>query len=282
MVSAPVLHVNADDPEAVVFCAGLALDFRQQFGKDVVIDLVCYRRHGHNEADEPAATQPLMYQVIRKHKTPRELYAERLVAEGVVDADAAKAIVDTYRDKLDNGKVATELADAKPQDYDLTIDWEPYLTGTVNDAVDTTVKPAKLKALAKRINDIPADVTLHPRVAKIYEDRRKMATGELPATGARREPRLRHPAPGAAACASSARRGPRHFFHRHAVLHDQKSDVDYLPLQQLVKNPEDATIIDSLLRGSGDGVEYGYSTSEPHTLCIWEAQFGDFANGRRW
>ncbi len=282
MVGAPVLHVNADDPEAVVFCAELALDFRQQFGKDVVIDLVCYRRHGHNEADEPAATQPLMYQVIRKHKTPRELYAERLATEGVVDVDTAKSIVDTYRDKLDNGKVTTELADAKPQDYDLTIDWEPYLSGTINDAVDTTVKPAKLKALAKQINDIPADVTLHPRVAKIYEDRRKMAAGELPgdwgfaenlayATLLDQGSRLR-------LVGQDAGRGT--FFHRHAVLHDQKSDVDYLPLQQLVKNPEDATIIDSLL--SEEAVmafEYGYSTSEPHTLCIWEAQFGDFANG---
>ncbi|TDK22498.1 2-oxoglutarate dehydrogenase E1 component [Luteimonas aestuarii] len=282
MVGAPVVHVNADDPEAVVFCAELAFDFRQKFGKDVVIDLVCYRRHGHNEADEPAATQPLMYQVIRKHKTPRELYAARLVEEGVVDADGAKAVVDAYRDKLDNGEVTTELADTKPQDYDLTIDWEPLLAGTLSNKVDTTVKPAKLKALAKQINDIPADITLHPRVAKIYEDRRKMAAGEQPgdwgfaenlayATLLDEGDRLR-------LVGQDAGRGT--FFHRHAVLHDQKTDIDYLPLQQLVKTPEDATIIDSLL--SEEAVmafEYGYSTSEPGTLCIWEAQFGDFANG---
>jgi 2-oxoglutarate dehydrogenase E1 component len=282
MVGAPVLHVNADDPEAVVFCAELAFDFRQRFGKDVVIDLVCYRRHGHNEADEPAATQPLMYQKIRKHPTPRELYAQRLADEGVVDAEGAKAVVDAYRDKLDRGEVTTDLADSKPHQYDLTIDWEPYLGGTLSDPVDTTVKAAKLKALAKRINDIPGDVTLHPRVAKIYEDRRKMATGAQPgdwgfaenlayATLLDEGSRLR-------LVGQDAGRGT--FFHRHAVLHDQKSDVDYIPLQQLVDNPEDATIIDSLL--SEEAVmafEYGYSTSEPHTLCIWEAQFGDFANG---
>ena len=282
MVGAPVFHVNGDDPEAVVFVAKLAYEFRQQFRKDVVIDLVCYRRHGHNEADEPAATQPLMYQVIRKHPTPRELYAARLAEEGVVDADTAKAVVETYRDKLDNGRVTTELADTKPQDYDLTIDWEPLLAGKLGDAVDTTVAPDTLGALARRINDIPAEVTLHPRVAKIYEDRRKMAAGELPADWGFAEnlayatlldegDRLR-------LVGQDAGRGT--FFHRHAVLHDQKTDVDYLPLQQLVKTPEDATIIDSLL--SEEAVmafEYGYSTSEPRTLCIWEAQFGDFANG---
>ena len=282
MVGAPVLHVNADDPEAVVFCAELALDFRQQFGKDVVIDLVCYRRHGHNEADEPAATQPLMYQAIRKHKTPRELYAERLSAEGVVSAEQAKEIVDRYRDKLDNGEVTAELADSKPADYDLTIDWEPYLGGKLTDAVDTTVASARLKSLAVAINEVPADVTLHARVARIYDDRRKMAAGELPgdwgfaenlayATLLDEGGKLR-------LVGQDSGRGT--FFHRHAVLHDQKSDTDYIPLQKLVKNPEDATIIDSLL--SEEAVmafEYGYSTSEPGTLDIWEAQFGDFANG---
>ncbi|MDH5833807.1 2-oxoglutarate dehydrogenase E1 component [Luteimonas kalidii] len=282
MVGAPVLHVNADDPEAVVFCAELAYDFRQQFGKDVVIDLVCYRRHGHNEADEPAATQPLMYQIIRKHKSPRELYAARLNDDGVVDADAARAIVDAYRDRLDSGEVTTELADSKPDDYDLTIDWEPYLAGKLTDEVDTRVDAGKLASLAKRINDIPEDVSLHARVAKIYEDRRKMAAGELPgdwgfaenlayATVLDEGNRLR-------LVGQDSGRGT--FFHRHAVLHDQKSDIDYIPLQQLVKNPEDATIIDSLL--SEEAVmafEYGYSTSEPGTLDIWEAQFGDFANG---
>ncbi|MEZ0470235.1 2-oxoglutarate dehydrogenase E1 component [Luteimonas salinilitoris] len=282
MVGAPVLHVNADDPEAVVFCMELAYAFRQQFGKDVVVDLVCYRRHGHNESDEPAATQPLMYQSIRKHKTPRELYTARLIEAGVVAEDEAKAIVDGFRDKLDAGEVTTELADANPDDYDLTIDWSPYLSGRVDDPVDTRVPADKLQALAKVINEIPDDVSLHARVAKVYEERRKMAAGEIPgdwgfaenlayATLLDEGHKLR-------LVGQDSGRGT--FFHRHAVLHDQNSGEDYIPLQQLVKNPEDATIIDSLL--SEEAVmafEYGYSTSEPGTLDIWEAQFGDFANG---
>ncbi len=282
MVGAPVLHVNADHPEAVVFCAELAYDFRQQFGKDVVIDLVCYRRHGHNEADEPAATQPLMYQVIRKHKTPRELYTDQLEHEGVISAADAKGIVDSYRDKLDAGEVTTELATGRAADYDLTIDWDPYLAGRLSDTLDTSVSLEKLQALATRINTIPDDVVLHPRVAKIYDDRRRMTAGELPgdwgfaenlayATLLDAGNRLR-------LVGQDSGRGT--FFHRHAVLHDQKTGDDYIPLQHLVKDPEDATIIDSLL--SEEAVmafEYGYSTSEPGTLCIWEAQFGDFANG---
>jgi 2-oxoglutarate dehydrogenase E1 component len=280
MVGAPVLHVNGDDPEAVVFCAELAFDFRQRFGKDVVIDLVCYRRHGHNEADEPAATQPLMYQAIRAHKTTRELYADRLAAAGLLKDGEAQKVVDDYRDKLDAGEVTTELATVKPDEF--TIDWSEYLSGKLSDPVDTTVKRATLDRLAKAINTVPAEIVLHPRVAKIYDDRRRMAAGEQPgdwgfaenlayATLLDEGHKLR-------LVGQDSGRGT--FFHRHAVLHDQKTDTHYLPLQQLVKNPEDATIIDSLL--SEEAVmafEYGYATADPDTLDIWEGQFGDFANG---
>ena len=280
MVGAPVLHVNGDDPEAVVFCANLAYDFRQQFKKDVVIDLVCYRRWGHNEADEPAATQPLMYQVIRAHKTPRELYATKLESDGVIQAGEAQALVDGFRNKLDSGEVTTELATPKPDE--LAIDWSAYLSGKVTDPVVTRVKRSALDQAAKIINTIPAGVTLHPRVAKIYEDRVKMTRGELPgdwgfaenlayATLLSEGHRLR-------LVGQDAGRGT--FFHRHAILHDQKTDSYYVPLRQLVEDPDDATIIDSLL--SEEAVmafEYGYSTTDPGTLDIWEAQFGDFANG---
>ncbi|GAB3303381.1 2-oxoglutarate dehydrogenase E1 component [Luteimonas notoginsengisoli] len=280
MVGAPVLHVNGDDPEAVVFCAELAFDFRQRFGKDVVIDLVCYRRHGHNEADEPAATQPLMYKTIRAHKTTRELYAQRLAAAGTLAEGDAQKIVDDYRDTLDAGKVTTELATVTPDEF--TIDWSTYLSGKLSDPVDTTVVRAKLDELAHAINTIPDEIVLHPRVAKIYEDRRKMAAGEQPgdwgfaenlayATLLDEGHKLR-------LVGQDSGRGT--FFHRHAVLHDQKSDAQYLPLQQLVENPEDAIVIDSLL--SEEAVmafEYGYSTADPDTLDIWEGQFGDFANG---
>ncbi|MDH5829925.1 2-oxoglutarate dehydrogenase E1 component [Luteimonas sp. M1R5S18] len=282
MVGAPVFHVNADDPDAVVFVAKMAYEFRQQFRKDVVIDLVCYRRHGHNEADEPAATQPLMYQTIRKHPTTRELYARRLEQDGVLDAAGIKALVDSYRDKLDAGEVTTELAGSKPEDYELTIDWSKYLTGNLYDAVDTRVKPSTLAELAKAINTIPEGVHLHARVAKIYEDRRRMSAGELPGDWGFAEnlayATLLAEGHGLRLVGQDAGRGT--FFHRHAILHDQKTDSYYLPLRQLVDSPEQCTIIDSLL--SEEAVmafEYGFSTTDPNTLDIWEGQFGDFANG---
>ena len=280
MIGAPVFHVNGDDPDAVMFVAKLAYEFRQQFKKDVVIDLVCYRRWGHNEADEPAATNPVMYQTIRKHKTTRELYAAQLESEGVIQADAGKALVDGYRDKLDSGEFTTEVATRKPDEF--AIDWSKYLSGKLTDAVDTTVKRGALDQLAKIINTIPAGVELHPRVAKIYDDRQKMASGEQAgdwgfaenlayATLLAEGHKLR-------LVGQDAGRGT--FFHRHAILHDQKTDSYYLPLRQLVENPDDATVIDSLLSEEAVmGFEYGYSTTDPNALCIWEAQFGDFANG---
>ncbi|WCF29036.1 2-oxoglutarate dehydrogenase E1 component [Xylella fastidiosa] len=280
MIGAPVFHVNGDDPDAVVFVAQLAYEFRQQFKKDVVIDLVCYRRWGHNEADEPAATQPVMYQTIRKHKTTRELYATKLEAEGVIAAGEAKAMVDDYRAKLDSGKFTTELASKHTDEF--VIDWSKYLSGKLEDTVKTSVKRQTLNKLAALINTIPTTVELHPRVAKIYEDRIKMAAGEQPcdwgfaenlayATLLAEGHKLR-------LVGQDAGRGT--FFHRHAILHDQKTDSYYLPLHQLVSNPDDATVIDSLLSEEAVmGFEYGYSTTDPNTLCIWEAQFGDFANG---
>ncbi|MHC6217637.1 2-oxoglutarate dehydrogenase E1 component [Stenotrophomonas acidaminiphila] len=284
MVGAPVLHVNGDDPEAVVFAAQLAYDFRQQFHKDVVIDLVCYRRWGHNEADEPAITQPLMYQVIRKHKTTRELYAEKLEAAGVIPANGGKALVDAYRDKLDSGEVTTELAQVEktPPTSKLYVDWPKLLAGKLSDPVSTQVPMAELARLARLINTIPEGVELHSRVAKVYDDRRRMAAGEIPGDWGFAEnlayATLLDQGHGLRLVGQDVGRGT--FTHRHAILHDQKTDAYYLPLRQLVQSPEQATIIDSLL--SEEAVmayEYGFSTTDPNTLCIWEGQFGDFANG---
>jgi 2-oxoglutarate dehydrogenase E1 component len=280
MVGAPILHVNGDDPEAVVFCAQLAFDFRQRFRKDVVIDLVCYRKHGHNEADEPAATQPLMYQNIRARKSPRELYAESLAERGVVTADQAKAMVDTYRSKLEQGAVTVELAAGVNDEF--AVDWGPWLKGQLKDPVATGVLRAELDQLAVAINTPAASLSLHPRVAKIYEDRRKMAAGELAmdwgyaenlayATLIKDGFKLR-------LVGQDAGRGT--FFHRHAVLHDQKSGDAIMPLRELTSSPSDVTIIDSLLSEEAVmGFEYGYATADPTTLTIWEGQFGDFANG---
>ena len=280
MVGAPVLHVNGDDPEAVVFCAQLALDFRQTFGKDVVIDLVCYRRHGHNEADEPAATQPLMYQNIRARKTTRELYADRLIADGVLDAAQAKALVDGYRKKLDDNVVTTGTT--APAADAVTVDWSPYLGGTLSRATDTGLPAERLSRLAAVVAHVPDGAVLHPRVAKIYEDRARMAAGEQPADWGFAENlayatlidegyRLR-------LVGQDAGRGT--FFHRHAVVHEQKTGEALMPLRALASNPEHVTVIDSLL--SEEAVmafEYGYASADPATLVIWEGQFGDFANG---
>ena len=284
MISAPVFHVNGDDPEAVVFAAQLAYDFRQQFKKDVVIDLMCYRRWGHNEADEPSITQPLMYQVIRKHKTTRELYAAQLEGAGVIDAGAGKALVDSFRDRLDAGEVTTELADLgkTPSTSKLFVDWGKYLAGNLSDEISTAIGTDKLKALAQNITTVPAEVKLHSRVAKVYDDRRKMAAGEQPADWGFAEnlayATLLDEGYGLRLVGQDVGRGT--FTHRHAILHDQNTDAYYLPLRQLVDNPSKATVIDSLL--SEEAVmayEYGFSTTDPNTLCIWEGQFGDFANG---
>jgi 2-oxoglutarate dehydrogenase E1 component len=280
MVGAPILHVNGDDPEAVVFCTQLAFDFRQAFKKDVVIDLVCYRKHGHNEADEPAATQPLMYQVIRTLKSTRELYAERLVAAGVVSAAQAKSEVDDYRNRMDRGEGVVELVSGVVDEF--AVDWSPYLHGNLDSATDTHVSPESLLRLATQINALPERIKPHARVARIYEDRRRMYAGELPmdwgfaenlayATLLREGYKLR-------LVGQDAGRGT--FFHRHAVVHDQQGGEAWMPLRELVNNSTHATIIDSLL--SEEAVmafEYGYATADPTTLNIWEGQFGDFANG---
>jgi len=284
MIAAPVLHVNGDDPEAVVFAAQLAFEFRQKFAKDVVIDLMCYRRWGHNEADEPAITQPLMYQVIRKHATTREMYAEQLEKAGVIAAGAGKAMVDAYREKLDAGEVTTELAKVEktPPTSPLFVDWPKLLEGKLSDPISTKVEKNKLVELAKLINTIPEDVQLHSRVAKVYDDRRKMAAGEIPGDWGFAEnlayATLLDEGHALRLVGQDVGRGT--FTHRHAILHDQKTDNYYMPLRQLVDSPEKATVIDSLL--SEEAVmayEYGFSTTDPNTLCIWEGQFGDFANG---
>ena len=284
MIAAPVLHVNGDDPEAVVFAAQLAFEFRQKFAKDVVIDLMCYRRWGHNEADEPAITQPLMYQMIRKHQTTRELYAAKLEAAGVIPADGGKALVDAYRNKLDAGEVTTELAavEKTPATSKMYVDWPKLLNGKLSDAVSTAVGMEKVKQLAQMINTVPEGVELHSRVAKVYDDRRRMAAGEIPGDWGFAEnlayATILDEGNSLRLVGQDVGRGT--FTHRHAILHDQKTDNYYLPLRQLVESPEQATIIDSLL--SEEAVmayEYGFSTTDPNTLCIWEGQFGDFANG---
>ncbi|MGA9342061.1 MAG: 2-oxoglutarate dehydrogenase E1 component [Rhodanobacteraceae bacterium] len=279
MVNAPVFHVNGDDPEAVLFVTRLAFDFRQKFRHDVVIDLVCYRRHGHNEADEPAATQPLMYQIVREHRTPRELYANKLIAEGTISEDQAQALVEDYRAQLDAG---TPLAGIDPGFHDeFAVDWSEHLDARLDQPVKTAVPKTALAKLSRLILDLPQGIILQARVAKIYEERAKMAAGKQPMDWGFAEnlayATLVADGYNLRLVGQDTPRGT--FFHRHAVLHDQASGGNYTPLTK-VREGADIAIVDSLL--SEEAVlafEYGYSTADPQTLVVWEAQFGDFANG---
>lgn len=279
MVNAPVFHVNGDDPEAVLFVARLAFDYRQKFKRDVVIDLVCYRRHGHNEADEPAATQPVMYQIIRARQTTRDLYAQKLAAAGVIKDGDAQALVDGYRKKLESGLPVAELDPEFKDPY--ALDWSKFIDGRLDAPHRTGVAKDKLVALSQSILNLPAELVLHPRVAKIYEDRAKMAAGQQSLDWGFAE-NLAYAtliAEGHDLRVVGQDVGRGTFFHRHAVLHDQKTDGTYLPLGH-VRAGANVEVIDSVL--SEEAVmafEYGFTTSEPNTLVIWEGQFGDFANG---
>jgi len=281
MVQAPVFHINADDPEAVVFIAQLALDYRIKFNKDVVIDLVCYRRHGHNEADEPRMTQPVMYKKISQLQTTRELYARKLVKEKVMESKQAEQLFDEYRDSLDKAEVVAEdLVDNGDDEY--LVDWSPYLDASWDESVDTAVSRQRLKDLGERLIKLPDHFETHPRVSKILEDRRKMKDGELPLDWGMAEnlayASLVEDGHSVRLSGQDSARGT--FSHRHAAIHDQKTGEIHIPLRHLFEDQPRFLVINSLL--SEEAVlafEYGYATAEPRTLVIWEAQFGDFANG---
>jgi len=281
MVEAPIFHVNADDPEAVCFVARFALEYRMKFHKDVVIDLVCYRRHGHNEADEPAATQPLMYQVIRKKPTVRQLYADKLTAEGVLTAAEAAAMMEQYRNGLDEGKPQARAALGLIGNK-YTVDWSEYLGADWSDLAKTAVDMNRLRALGKAITTYPAEWVLHPRVLAIMQSRQKMMNGELALDWGAAE-NLAYASlvqEGYPVRLTGQDSGRGTFFHRHAVLHDQASGRRYVPLQHLATNQPTFTVTDSVLSEEAVmGFEYGFSTTEPHCLTIWEGQFGDFCNG---
>ncbi|HZE44489.1 MAG TPA: 2-oxoglutarate dehydrogenase E1 component [Steroidobacteraceae bacterium] len=280
MIEAPILHVNADDPEAVCFVTRFALEYRMKFHKDVVIDLVCYRRHGHNEADEPAATQPLMYQIIRKKPTVRQLYTDKLVAEGVLSAADAAAMMEQYRSGLDEGKPQARAALGLIGNR-YTVDWSEYLGGDW-EAVKTGVDMGRLRVLGKAITTYPTDWTLHPRVLAIMQSREKMVNGDLALDWGCAE-NLAYASlvqEGYPIRLTGQDSGRGTFFHRHAVLHDQTTGRTYVPLQHLATNQPKFTVTDSILSEEAVmGFEYGFSTTEPRCLTIWEGQFGDFCNG---
>ncbi|WP_318409878.1 2-oxoglutarate dehydrogenase E1 component [Photobacterium leiognathi] len=279
MVQAPIFHVNADDPEAVAFVTRLAFDFRNEFKRDVVIDLVCYRRHGHNEADEPNATQPLMYQKIKKHPTPRKIYADFLTDAGVFGLDTATSLVNEYRDALDRGECVVK--EWRPMNLH-TVDWAPYLGHDWTVEWDSKFSEERLKELGSRLCQYPESHKLQSRVQKLYNDRLAMIAGEklfdwgmaetlAYATLVDEGSRIR-------ITGQDSGRGT--FFHRHSVLHNQDDASTYVPLAHIHNGQGPFQVFDSVL--SEEAVlafEYGYATAEPGGLTIWEAQFGDFANG---
>lgn len=285
MIEAPVLHVNGDDPEAVVLAIQIAIDYRMQFHKDVVIDIVCFRKLGHNEQDTPAVTQPLMYKKIAQHPGTRALYAEKLVQQGVITAEDADNYVKAYRKAMDDGHHTVDpvLSNYKSK---YAVDWVPFLNRKWTDAADTAVPLAELKRLGERITTVPENFKVHPLVERVINDRRNMARGDQPLDWGMGE----HLAFASLVASGYSVRltgqdsGRGTFTHRHAVLHDQNrerwNDGTYVPLQNIAEGQAKFTVIDSVLSEEAVlGFEYGYSTAEPNTLVLWEAQFGDFVNG---
>jgi 2-oxoglutarate dehydrogenase E1 component len=284
-VESPVLHVNGDDPEAVVLATQLALEYRMEFAKDVVVDIVCFRKLGHNEQDTPSLTQPLMYKKIAAHPGTRKLYGDKLATQGVLPPDGPDAMVKSYRAAMDAGKHTVDpvLTNFKSK---FVVDWSPFLGKKWTDAADTALPLAEWKRLAERITTVPANITPHQLVKKVLDDRAAMGRGEINVDWGMGEHMAFASlvASGFPVRLSGEDSGRGTFTHRHSVIHDQnreKWDVGtYVPLENVADNQAPFVVIDSIL--SEEAVmafEYGYASNDPNTLVIWEAQFGDFANG---
>jgi 2-oxoglutarate dehydrogenase E1 component len=285
MAEAPIFHVNADDPEVCLLAVEMALDYRQQFHRDVFIDLVCFRRQGHNEADEPMVTQPLMYKRIAQHPGTRRLYAEALEREGVIAPGDADAMVAAYRAAMDKG-MHTNTTILSNYKAPFSVDWTPYKGRDWTEPCDTRLPLETLQALGRRVVDVPAGFKLHPRVERVMADRRAMAEGKQALDWGMGETlayaSLLNQGIGVRLSGEDSGRGT--FSHRHAVLHDQNREKwdagTYTPLEHVKPEQPEFEVIDSVLTEYGVlGFEYGYATSDPKRLVIWEAQFGDFANG---
>ncbi|MDP1901276.1 MAG: 2-oxoglutarate dehydrogenase E1 component [Rubrivivax sp.] len=285
MIEAPVLHVNGDDPEAVVLCTRLAMDYRRQFMKDVVVDIVCFRKLGHNEQDTPSLTQPLMYKVIAKHPGTRRLYGDKLVAQGVLPAGGPDEVVKAFRSAMDEGRhTADPVLTTFKSKY--AVDWAPFLNKKWTDAADTALPLAEVKRLCERLTTIPNTFKVHPLVEKVIADRAAMGRGEINVDWGMGETLAYASlvASGYAVRLSGEDCGRGTFVHRHAVLHDQNREKwdtgTYVPLSHVADGQAPFVVIDSLLSEEAVlGFEYGYASAEPNTLTIWEAQFGDFVNG---
>jgi 2-oxoglutarate dehydrogenase E1 component len=284
MIESPVLHVNGDDPEAVVLATQLALEFRLEFCKDVVVDIICFRKLGHNEQDTPALTQPLMYKKIAQHPGTRRLYADRLAAQGL-GAELGDDMVRAYRAAMDAGKLTVDpvLTNFKSK---YAVDWSPFVGKKWTDAGETGIPMAEWRRLSQRLTTLPTSITPHQLVRKVYDDRAAMGRGDLPVDWGMGEHMAFASlvASGYPVRLSGEDSGRGTFTHRHAVIHDQNREKfdegTYTPLQNVADGQSPFVVIDSIL--SEEAVlafEYGYASNDPNTLVIWEAQFGDFVNG---
>ncbi len=284
MIESPVLHVNGDDPEAVVLATQLALEFRLEFRKDVVVDIICFRKLGHNEQDTPSLTQPLMYKKIAQHPGTRRLYADKLAAQGLGET-LGDDMVKAYRAALDEGKNTEDIVLTNFKSK-FAVDWAPYLGNKWTDAGDTSIPMAEWKRLSQKITTIPSTVTPHQLVKKVLDDRAAMGRGDIPVDWGMGEHMAYASlvASGFPVRLSGEDCGRGTFTHRHAVVHDQNREKwdtgTYVPLQNVSETQAPFTVIDSILSEEAVlGFEYGYASNDPNTLVIWEAQFGDFANG---
>ncbi|HHG8515377.1 TPA: 2-oxoglutarate dehydrogenase E1 component [Legionella pneumophila] len=281
MINAPILHVNSNDPEAVMFVSQLAIEYRKKFKKDIIIDLVCYRRHGHNEADEPSATQPLMYKIIKSLPTSASIYAQKLISERIINNKTEQEITDRFRNRFETGQSVVELTHDK-NTYPFSSSWDSFFNNEWTVNYNTRLSKEKLISLSKSLDKIPEGFHVQTQVRKTLDARQKMTQGEIPVNWGYAEilayATLLDEGYSIRLCGQDTGRGT--FAHRHAILRDQTNDSIYIPLNHVSENQARINIVDSLL--SEEGVlafEYGYAATEPNHLVIWEAQFGDFANG---
>ncbi|HEX3108711.1 MAG TPA: multifunctional oxoglutarate decarboxylase/oxoglutarate dehydrogenase thiamine pyrophosphate-binding subunit/dihydrolipoyllysine-residue succinyltransferase subunit [Thermoanaerobaculia bacterium] len=287
-VQAPIFHVNGDDPEACIRAMKLAYEFRQQFHKDVVIDMICYRRHGHNEGDEPSLTQPRMYKAIKEHRSVRKIYTETLLRKGDIDPKEAEEWLDQFQAKLQEAFDRTKTQEAPHQQSDPLYTDEEITGFQLQPSPDTSLSREQLEAVGHALTTTPQDFTPHPKLKPILTRRRAMAEGKEPMDWGFAE-QLAFGSlllDGFRVRLSGQDSGRGTFSHRHAILFDYVTGNGYVPLNALSQQasgdkPEvDFAVYDSLLSEYGVvGFEYGYSVADPGAVVLWEAQFGDFMNG---
>ena len=283
MIQIPIFHVNGDDPEAVVHCVKIAMEYRNRFGEDVVIDLVCYRRHCHNEGDEPSFTQPPLHEKIRQQESVRKKYTEKLLRMHVLESEDARRIEDDLNGQLAHAVEVIESRPAGPDEpFEPRRPWRGYQRVNSDAPPDGAAPIEPLSRLAERIGSVPVGFHLHPKLSALMMRRRNSVADGEPIDWGMAEALAMGSllVDGTPVRLSGQDSRPGTFSHRHSVLVDQVAEEEFLPLDNLSNQQARFETYDSLLSEAAVlGFEYGYNLADPSTLTIWEAQFGDFANG---